>query len=313
MKIFFLGSTGVIGRNLIPLLVSQQHDVTALVSSEKKISEAENMGAKGVAVNVFDRKELTELIKRIDPEIILHQLTALSHVTGNFRKFDKEFEITNRFRTEVTDTLFKAAELTGVKRIIVQSFCGWPFARVGGLIKTEKDPLDPNPPSGFRETHNAIRHLENVVERSEKVEALALRYGMFYGPGTAISSNGAIVNLIRKRKFPIVGDGGGIWSFIHIEDVTQATANAVTRGNPGIYNIVDDEPAPVSDWLPCLAQVLEAKPPPKIPLWLARLLIGEAGVSMMTKIRGGSNSKAKRDLGWTPVYSTWRDGFAKGL
>ena len=313
MKIFILGSTGVIGRHLVPLLVSEGHEVTALVRSSGRIIEAEKMGAKGVAAEVFNEEELTAVIKKIEPEIIIHQLTALAKVTGNFRKFDAEFEMTNRFRTEVTDTLLKAAELTGVRRFIAQSFCGWPFTREGGLVKTEEDPLDSDPPASFSRTLNAIKHLENAVLKSDKVEALALRYGMFYGPGTAIAKDGAIINLIRNHNFPIIGDGGGIWSFIHVRDAAGATMKAVSKGEPGIYNIVDDEPAPVSTWLPYLADVLEVKPPRKIPLWVGSILLGEAGVSMMTKIRGGSNAKAKHNLGWEPVYATWRDGFVSGL
>lgn len=313
MKIFILGGTGVIGRYMVPLLVKERHEVTVLVRSAERYSEAEKMGARGITADVFNEKELTTVIKKTEPEIIIHQLTALSTVKGNFRKFDQEFELTNRFRTEVTDTLLKAAELTGVRRFIAQSFCGWPFARQGGLIKTEEDKLDPNPPRSFMKTLNAIKHLESAIKRSEKVEALALRYGMFYGPDTAISGDGAIVNLIKKRNFPIVGEGGGIWSFINVKDAAGATVKAVTRGKSGLYNIVDDEPAPVSIWLPYLAKVLKAEPPRKIPIWLGRLLLGEAGISMMTKIRGGSNAKAKHDLGWEPVYATWRDGFTDSL
>lgn len=313
MKIFILGGTGVIGRYLVPLLAGQGHEVTSLVRSAKGLRESEKMGAKGVTADVFNEEELTTVIKKTEPEIIIHQLTALSAVTGNFRKFDQEFEMTNRFRTEVTETLLKASENTGVRRFIAQSFCGWPFAREGGSIKTEEDPLDPNPPVSFKKTLNAIEHLETAVKKSQKVEALALRYGMFYGPGTAIAKDGAIVNLIRKRKFPVVGDGGGIWSFIHVKDAAGATVNAINNGLPGLYNVVDDEPAPVSVWLQYLAKVSGAKPPRKVPLWLGRILIGEAGISMLTKIRGGSNAKAKHEFKWEPVYKSWRDGFVKGL
>ncbi len=313
MKIFILGGTGVIGRYLIPLLVSEGHEITALVRSAERISEAEKIGAKGVPADLFNEEELISLIKKTEPEIIIHQLTALAGVTGNFRKFDQEFELTNRFRTVVTDTLLKAAELTGVRRFIAQSFCGWPFAREGGLVKTEEDPLDPDPPASLSRTLNAIKHLESAVKKSGKVEALALRYGLFYGPGTSIAMDGAVINLIKNRKFPIVGNGGGIWSFVHVQDAAGATVKAVSKGEPGIYNIVDNEPAPVSIWMPFLADALEVKPPRKIPLWVGKMMLGEAGISMMTKIRGGSNAKAKRKLGWEPVYASWRDGFVNGL
>jgi nucleoside-diphosphate-sugar epimerase len=230
---------------------------------------------------------------------------------GNFKKFDEEFAPTNRFRTEVTDTMLAAARMVGTRRFIAQSFCGWPFAREGGPVKTEEDPLDPAPPASFSKTLAAIRYLESTLRKTTRLQALALRYGFFYGPGTGIAKDGAIVNLVRKRRMPIVGDGTGIWSFIHIEDAARATVAAIPRGAPGIYNVVDDEPAPVSSWLPFLAEVLDAKPPWKVPVWLAKLAIGDGGVSMMTRTRGGSNAKAKGELGWQPIYPSWRHGFVE--
>ena len=313
MKIFVLGSTGVMGKNLIPLLVEKKHEVTALVRSSKRTKVVEDIGAEAVIANVLDKEELTEVIKKAEPEAIIHQLTALADFSGNFRKFDEEFEMTNRFRTEVTDTLLKIARDIGTKRFIAQSFCGWPFARTGEPIKSEEDPLDPEPPSSFIKSLNAIKHLEKVVRESQKVEAVALRYGFFYGPGTSISKDGSIVKAISKHRIPLVGNGTGIWSFIHIKDAARSTVAALTSGSPGIYNIVDDEPAPVSEWLPFLANVLGAKKPSRIPVWLANILIGEGGVSMMTKIRGASNSKAKNELNWEPVYPSWRKGFTEGL
>lgn len=313
MKIFVLGSTGVVGINLIPLLIEKKHDVTALVSSSRKIKSVEEMGAEGAAADVFNKDELTSLVKKTKPEVIIHELTALKGVTGNFRKFDQEFEMTNRFRTEVTDTLLNAAAEVGTKRFIAQSFCGWPFERAGGPVKFEEDPLDPNPPKSFRKTHAAISYLEDRIKKAQNVEALALRYGLFYGPGTGIAKDSVIINQVRKRKIPIVGGGEGIWSFVHIKDAVQATVRSVTNGEPGLYNIVDDEPAPVSIWLPYLANVLGAEPPRKIPAWLAKILMGEGGVSMMTQIRGASNSKAKQKLNWQLTYPSWREGFAEGL
>ena len=313
MKIFVLGGTGVIGKNLIPLLVEKRHEVTALVRSSEKAKLVEDMGAEAVKANVFDKEELTKVIRKAEPEVIIHQLTALATFSGNFRNFDKEFKMTNRFRSEVTDTLLNIAKDIGTKRFIAQSFCGWPFARVGGPIKSEEDPLDPEPPSSFRRSLDAIKHLEKSVRESQKVEALALRYGFFYGPGTSISKDGSIAEAIRKRRIPLIGNGAGVWSFLHIGDAVQSTVAALTNGSPGIYNVVDDEPAPVSEWLPFLAESLEAKPPSKVPVWLAKILIGEAGVSMMTKIRGASNSKAKNELKWEPIYSSWRQGFTEGL
>jgi len=313
MKIFVAGSTGVIGRNLLPMLIGKGWEVYALVRSEQKIKDVEAQGAKAVLANVLDKNQLIDVITQVKPEVIIHQLTALSGVSGNFNKLDEEFELTNRFRTEVTDFLIEAAKLSGTQRFIAQSFCGWPFERKGSPIKTEKDPFDLDPPASIRKTLQAIVYLEDSIKSVKDFEALALRFGLLYGPGTGFSKDTPIIKLIQKRKLPVVGTGDGIWSFIHIVDAANATLNAITNGNPGIYNIVDDEPAPVKTWLPYLADVLNAKQPAKVPSWFARFLIGEAGISMMTKIRGGSNEKAKHELLWKPHYSTWRQGFKEVL
>jgi nucleoside-diphosphate-sugar epimerase len=297
----------------VPQLVKDGHEVAALVRTPQKGKRVEALGAKAAVADALDKDQLTAAIKRAEPEVVLHELTALADATGNFKRFDEEFILTNRLRTEVTDTLLAAARLVGARRFIAQSFCGWPFAREGGPIKTEEDPLDPSPPASFSKTLAAIRYLEDAVRRATDIEALALRYGFIYGPGTGIAKDGPIVQLLRNRRLPIVGDGAGVWSFIHVEDVAGATAAAISRGTPGIYNIVDDEPAPVSSWLPFLADALGAKRPRRVPAWLARFLIGEGGVSMMTKIRGASNAKAKRELGWQLIYPTWRSGFVEGL
>lgn len=313
MKIFVAGSTGVIGRSLVPLLVESGHEVIALSRTSQKAERIEAPGVKVVLADAFDRERLTAAIKESEPEVIIHELTALSQGVADFRKLDEQFALTNRLRTEVTETMLAAARLVGARRFIAQSFCGWPFARDGGLVKTEEAPLDPDPPDSFSETLAAIRTLEDAVRNATDIEALALRYGFFYGPGTAIAEDGPIVELVRKRRLPIVGDGGGIWSFVHVQDAARATVSAVSRGAPGVYNIVDDEPAPVSEWLPYLADAVGAKPPWRIPAWLARFVIGEGGVSMMTQIRGGSNAKAKRELEWQPIYPSWRTGFVEGL
>ena len=313
MRVFVAGSTGAVGKSLVPHLIETGHEVVALVRTPEKGRKVEALGAEAVVADALDGDQLTEAIRKAAPEVILHELTALAGLAGNFKRFDEEFALTNRLRTEVTDTMLAAARLVGARRFIAQSFCGWPFAREGGPVKSEDDPLDPTPPASFSKTLAAIRYLEDTVRRATDVEAFALRYGILYGPGTGIADDGVIVEQVRKRRIPIVGDGAGIWSFIHVRDVALATAAAISRGTPGIYNIVDDEPAPVSSWLPFLAQVLGAKPPRKVPAWLAGLLIGEGGVSMMTKIRGGSNAKAKRELGWQPAFATWRQGFAEAL
>ncbi|MCS6304258.1 MAG: NAD(P)-dependent oxidoreductase [Nitrospira sp.] len=312
MKVFVAGSTGAIGRVLVPQLVENGHEVIALVRNDRKAESLLAVGAKVAVADALNKEELTSAIRKAEPEVIIHQLTALAHA-GNLKKLDDEFVLTNRFRTEVTDTLLAAARLVGARRFIAQSFCGWPFAREGGPVKAEEAPLDPNPPMRFAKILAAIRYLEDTVQKTVDLQALALRYGPFYGPGTGIAKDGPVIKLVRKRMLPIVGDGAGIWSFIHIHDAARATVAAISSGNPGIYNIVDDEPASVTTWLPALADAVGSKPPYRVPVWLGKLAIGEGGVSMMTQIRGGSNAKAKREFGWEPTYQTWRRGFVEGL
>jgi nucleoside-diphosphate-sugar epimerase len=312
MKVLVTGGTGAIGRFLLPLLLENKHEVVALTRSVTKAALLEDTGVSAVIVDPLDKAQLTAMVRRAEPEVIIHQLTALSGV-GNFRKFDQEFALTNRFRTEVTDNLLAAARTIGTRRFIAQSYCGWPYAKKGGPVKTEEDPLDPKPPESFIKTLAAIRYLEDKVSSTTFLDALALRYGMFYGPGTAIGKGGAVVKMVRQRRFPIIGGGGGVWSFIHILDAARATVAAISRGAPGIYNIVDDDPSKVAIWLPALAKAVEAKPPFRIPYWLGEVTIGKAGMPIMTQIRGGSNAKAKRELHWTPIYPSWRIGFVDGL
>jgi nucleoside-diphosphate-sugar epimerase len=226
----------------------------------------------------------------------------------DFRHPDRTFAVTNRLRTEGTEHLLAAAEAAGVRRVVAQSFAGWPYARTGGPVKSESDPLDPDPPRGIRETHAAIRRLEALVTGAGGV---VLRYGGFYGPGTGLAPGGDQFELIRRRKFPIIGHGGGYWSFAHTEDVATATLAAIERARDGeIYNVCDDEPAPLREWLPFLARSLGARPPRRVPEWLARRTASPAAVAMMTEARGASNAKAKAELGWTPAWPTWRWGFA---
>lgn len=312
MKVFVAGATGAIGRFLVPHLLENGHDVIGIVRSTEKARTLEAVGAKAVIADALNKADLKSAIRKSEPEVVIHELTALARF-GNFKKFDQELALTNRFRTEVTETLLDAARMVGANRFIAQSFCGWPFAREGTKVKSEEDPLEPNPPASMRRSLAAIRFLEDTIRNTSDLQALALRYGFLYGPGTGISKEGSIVNLIRRRKMPIVGDGAGIWSFIHVQDAARVTAIATLRGAPGIYNIVDDEPAPVSTWLPFLAEAIGAKPPRRIPVWLGKLLIGDAGVSMMTRIRGGSNAKAKHEFRWKPIYASWRQGFIEGL
>lgn len=313
MRVFVAGSTGVLGRCLVPLLMEDGHEVIALSRSPEKARELEALGVQIAVADVFDRDQLTAAIQQAEPEVILHELTALKQGLASFKKLDEQFALTNRLRTDVIDTMLAAARLVGARRFIAQSFCGWPFAREGGPVKSEEDPLDPNPPASFSKTLAAIQYLEEALKRTTDLEAIVLRYGFFYGPGTAIARDGQLVELIRKRQVPVVGDGTGIWSFIHIQDAARATAAAVSRSSPGVYNIVDDEPAPVSDWLPFLADAVGARPPWKVPVWFAKILIGDGGVSMMTQIRGCANAKAKHELDWRLTYPSWRRGFVEGL
>ena len=312
MKVFVTGGTGAIGQFLLPLLVENKHEVVALTRSATKATRLEDIGVTPFIADPLNKQALTAAVRRAEPEVIIHQLTALSGVR-NFKKLDQDFALTNRFRTEVTDTLLAAARTIGTRRFIAQSYCGWPYAKKGGPVKTEEDPLDPKPPENFSKTLASIRSLEDKLKSVNYLEAFALRYGTFYGPGTAIGKGGLILKMVRSRRFPIVGGGGGVWSFIHVIDAARATIAAISRGTAGIYNIVDDEPAKVATWLPVLAQTIGAKRPYHIPHWLGELTIGKAGVSMMTQIRGCSNAKAKRELNWTPIYPSWRIGFADGL
>jgi nucleoside-diphosphate-sugar epimerase len=260
------------------------------------------------------------LVREAEPEVIVHQLTALS---GKMSMRDARHPerssaviMTNRLRTEATDHLLAAGRAVGARRFVAQSIAAFRFARTGGPVQTEADPLDPDDaPAALRTGQAAILHLEQAVTTIEWGDGLALRYGGFYGPGTGISlaPDAVMAAPIRKRRFPIVGDGGGVWSYVHIEDAAAATAVAVERGQPGIYNVVDDDPAPVREWLPELASALDARPPRRVPRWLARLAAGEAATLMMTEVRGASNAKAKRELGWQPRYPSWRQGFAQGL
>jgi nucleoside-diphosphate-sugar epimerase len=242
--------------------------------------------------------------------VIVHQLTAIPPLL-DLRHFDRDFALTNRLRTEGTDHLLSAGQAVGVRRFVAQGIAGYgAYARTGGPVKTEEDPLDPTPAREMRETLAAIRHLEEAVLGARWTEGIVLRYGHFYGPGTSLAPGAEQVELVRKRKFPLVGDGGGVWSFIHVADAAEATVAAVEHGSRGVYNIVDDDPAPVAEWLPALAQELGAKKPMRVPRFVGRLFAGEAGVVMMTEVRGASNAKAKRELGWRPAHPSWRQGLA---
>lgn len=312
MKVFLAGASGAIGRRLLPRLIAAGHEVVALTRDAERAASLEAAGARAVVADALDAAALADAVLAARPDAVVHQLTALSGGI-DFRRLDDDLAMTNRLRTEATDTLLRAAREAGARRFVAQSLCGWPFARVGGPVKTEEDPLDDDPPAAFRRTLAALRHLEGAVRASSDVPALALRLGFLYGPGTSIAQGGEIAALVRARKLPIVGGGGGVWSFLHVDDAAGATVAALERGAPGIYNVVDDDPAPVAAWLPALAAAVGAPPPRRVPAWLARPAIGAGGVMLMTTARGGSNAKAKGELGWAPAHASWREGFGEGL
>jgi nucleoside-diphosphate-sugar epimerase len=314
MKIFVAGASGAIGKQLVPMLVARGHEVTGMTRSPAKQDLVRQMGARAVLADALDPEVVAQALAEAEPEVVIHQLTAID--AGKFgRNFDKAFAQTNRLRREGTDHLFAAAKAAGVRRFVAQSFAPWLYKRVDGLVKGEDDPIDDTPPTAVTQTFAAIRHVEDTVTRADGIEGIVLRYGGFYGPGTsiAVEPDGEQVRMIRKGRLPIVGDGAGVWSFVHIEDAASATAAAVERGDPGAYNIVDDDPARVSEFLPELASAIGAKPPRRVPRWVGWLAGGEATVVMMTEFRGASNEKAKRELGWELRYPSWRLGFRDGL
>jgi nucleoside-diphosphate-sugar epimerase len=296
----------------MPLLLAQGHQVVGMTRSPDKAQHLREAGAEAVVADGLDRTAVIDAVVRAKPEVIVHQMTGLAKL-ASLKNFDDEFALTNQLRTTGTDYLLEAARAAGTRRLVVQSYGNWNYERAGGAIKTEDDRMDPSPPAAMRRTMAAIRYLESTVLGASGLEGVVLRYGSLYGPGTSVAPGGAIVAAIRKRQFPIVGSGAGVWSFAQVEDVASATLAAIERGAPGTYNICDDEPAPVAVWLPELAAAVGAKPPWHVPVWLGRLFIGEAGVSMMTLIRGASNARAKRELSWQPKYASWRDGFRHGL
>ncbi len=311
MRVLVAGASGAVGSRLIPMLTAAGHEVTGLTRSQPKTDELRRAGATPVVVDALDAAALREAVLSARPEVVVHEMTALRNAS-DLRHFERAFAQTNRLRTEGLDHLLAAARQSGARRVVAQSYCGWPFARVGGPVKTEDDPLDSTPPREFQRSLQAIRHLESAVGEAADLEGIVLRYGAFYGPGSGMFEGSALAQL-RRRLFPVIGDGGGWWSFLHLDDAAQATMCAVENGASGIYNIVDDDPAPVRDWLPALADMIGAKPPRHIPSWLARLLVGEHMVVLMTDVRAGSNAKARRELGWRPAHASWRQGFAQVL
>jgi nucleoside-diphosphate-sugar epimerase len=297
MRVFVAGASGAIGTRLVRQLVDAGHDVIGTHNSPSNAERVRALGATPVLLDLLDPRAVLEAVLEAEPDAIIHQATALANARFG-RNLDRTFAQTNRLRTEGTDNLLAAAREAGVRRVLAQSFASLRYARRGGPVKTEEDPLDPTPPKGARATHAAMSHLDQAITDAG---GIALRYGGFYG-----AANDGLVEPVRKRQLPIVGNGDAIWSFIHLDDAAAATVLALDHDGPAVYNIVDDEPAPVREWLPVLASALGAKPPRHVPAWLGRLVGGEGAVM---EYRGASNAKAKRELGWTPRYASWREGF----
>jgi nucleoside-diphosphate-sugar epimerase len=292
---------------LVPRLVAAGHEVHGMTRTASKQAMLSELGAVPVVADALDPDQVADAVGTARPDVIVHQLTAIGDV--DTRHMERSFAPTNRLRTEGTDHLLSAGQAVGVRRFVAQSNVA-AYACTGAAVKREEDPLDPSPARQMRANLEAMRHLETAVLGADWTEGIVLRYGWFYGPGTSLSPGSEQLEMVRKRKFPVVGDGGAVWSFIHIADAAEATLAAVEHGSRGVYNVVDDEPATVAEWLPALAQTLGAKKPMRVPRFVGRLFAGEAGVVMMTELRGASNAKAKRELAWRPAYPSWRQGFA---
>lgn len=312
MRIFLAGASGAIGQTLIPLLVEQQHEVFGSFRNAANTARVQALGATPVVLDALDGQAVHDRIAEIRPQVVLHQLTA-TPARLDLRHIDREFEMTNRLRTEGTRNLASASVHAGVEKFIAQSFAGWPYARRGITLKTEEDDLDPSPPPQLKAVLDAIETLEHTVVREQGFMGIVLRYGQLYGPHSSIASDGAMVDEIRQHKVPVIGQGTGVWSFLHLHDAATATVAALTHGQRGIYNIVDDDPALVTEWLPYLAQCVGAPAPRHIPNFLAKIAVGEHAVAMMNDIRGVSNAKARQQLHWEPKWSSWRQGFREGL
>ncbi|HEY3528695.1 MAG TPA: NAD(P)-dependent oxidoreductase [Nocardioides sp.] len=304
MHVYVAGGTGAIGRRLIPQLVERGHRVTATTTNPSRTAGLELLGAEAVVVDGLDGAAVGEAVAKAEPDAVVHQMSALSG-KPDAKHFDRYFAMTNRLRTEGLDHLVAAARAAGVRHVVAQSYAGWPNLRSGGWVKDEEDPLDPEPPKAQRETLAGIRYLEETVQ---KADGTVLRYGSFYG-----DASDGMIPLVRKRQFPLVGGGTGYMSWVHLDDAAAATVLALEQRARGVFNIVDDEPAPASEWLPYLAECVGARPPIRLPVWVARLAAGETAVSMLTRTRGSSNARAKRVLGWELRWPSWRQGFRDGL
>ncbi|MBS1843585.1 MAG: NAD(P)-dependent oxidoreductase [Actinobacteria bacterium] len=307
MKVFVAGATGAIGRELVPRLVEAGHVVHGMTHRPENRALLVELGARPVVADALDAAQVARAVAEAEPDAIVHELTAIGDV--DTRHMEKSFALTNRLRTEGTDHLLSAGQAVGVQRFVAQSHI-MAYARTGDAVKTEEDPDDRAPTAGIRPNLEALEHLEEAVLGASWTKGIVLRYGWFYGPGTSMARGSEQAEMIQRRKFPVVADGGAVWSWIHVADAAAATVAAVERGARGTYNVVDDDPATVAEWLPALAGELGAKPPRRVPRFLGRLFAGETGVVMMTELRGASNAKAKRELDWRPSHPTWREGLA---
>jgi 2-alkyl-3-oxoalkanoate reductase len=307
MRVFVAGAGGAVGKRLVPMLVARGHQVTGTTSRPESADQIRRLGAEPVVVDGLDAVGIGQAVAQAEPHAIIHEMTALSG-TPDFKHFDRWFALTNRLRTEGTENLLAAAKASGVKRFLAQSFTGWSNSREGSWIKSEDDPLDAHPLKEQTQTLAAIKFLERAVLEAP-LEGIVVRYGGLYGPG----SSEKLVEILNRRMFPVIGNGAGMVSSTHIDDAAGGTLAALERGQRGIYNIVDDEPTPTREFIPAVAEALGAPKPLRIPAWLGRLFAGEVAVTMMTEGRGSSNAKAKRELGWQPIWPSWRDGFRRGL
>jgi nucleoside-diphosphate-sugar epimerase len=310
MRIMVIGATGVVGRQLVPMLVAAGHQVAGTTTTVSKAGGLAATGAEPLVMDVMDAGATESALIAARPEVVVYQATALSSIGADMRRFDRYFAATNRLRTEGTANLLAAVRKIGGARVVAQSFGASGYPPGGPPAQDESAGFNPEPPAAMADTFAAIRRLEELVTAAPG--NVVLRYGGFYGPGTSLDRHGPQTEAIRRRQMPIVGDGGGVTSYLHVEDAATATAAALDTGQ-GIYNIVDDEPAAFRDWLPFVADVIGAEPPRHLPVWPARILAGDAAVYMITRARGGSNARAKAELGWKPAYPDWRAGFRAAL
>jgi 2-alkyl-3-oxoalkanoate reductase len=310
MRVFVAGASGAVGRPLVAKLVAAGHEVTGMTRSESKAEAVRQAGARAAVVDVFDADALRGAVEEARPEVVVHELTALPDRI-DYRKEDT-YAATNRVRTEGTRNLIAAARAAGARRLVCQSIA-FAYRMDGEGLKTEDDPLLSQAPGAFGSGVSALREMEEMVLGSEGLDGLVLRYGFFYGPGTYFAEEGTSTGDVRRRRLPIVGKGSGVFSFIHVDDAADATVAAVERGAPGIYNVTDDEPAPMTEWVPVFAEAAGAKPPWRVPVWLSRFVAGKDVSNFAVALRGASNEKAKRELGWQPAHASWRSGFAESL